>query len=51
MIARIADDPRFAAARRAFEGIAAHVKAGRWTEARKIAVEVFNVAWDRSQEY
>ena len=51
MIARMADDPRFEAARRAFHGIAAHVRAGRWTEAREIAVEVFNVAWDRSQEY
>ena len=51
MIARMAGDPRFEAARRAFHGIAAHVRAGRWTEAREIAVEVFNVAWDRSQEY
>ena len=51
MIARMADDLCFAAARRAFQEIAAHVRAGRWTEAREIAVEVFNVAWDRSQEY
>src|SRR5262249_54494408 len=51
MIGRMVDDPRFAAAGRAFHGIAAHVRAGRWTEAREIAVEVFNVAWDRSQEY